>query len=347
MFNQDIRRIGFACKLMWPDQNLPPKQLVDIQSRYTEKTTTAAWMSRQTMAVAYDKMWELIRHNSDAARRLVEYVGRLPPGQRMLRLGSDQLPFYTLAPWNEFYRQADVRTFLERQYRIVGDTARAHDVRLSFHPGQFCCVVSENPDVVTRSIEELEYHTTLATWMGYGQNWQDFKINVHLSGRRGPAGFQAAYDRMSAELRNMLTIENDEFGASLDTVLEVSHLVPIVFDTHHNWINSGTFLTPTDSRFLQVIDSWRGIRPAIHYSVSRDEYIVGVSQETLPDMATLLQKTNKSKLRAHSDGFNHQASNLMALTFYPYADIMCEAKFKNLASQQLANFQESVNHGTT
>jgi len=168
MFDQSIQRIGFACKYMHPDQSLPAKRLKEIQGRLTESVTTNAWMERQTHRVAYDKLWSLIQHNTQAVYNLIQYVSGLPHGQRMVRLGSDQLPFYTLDPWREFYTRSDVRDFLARQYRIAGDLARQHDVRLSMHPGQFCCIVSDNPDVVNRSLEELEYHTDIARWMGYG-----------------------------------------------------------------------------------------------------------------------------------------------------------------------------------
>jgi UV DNA damage endonuclease len=43
-----------------------------------------------------------------------------------------------------------------------------------------------------------------------------------------------------------------------------------------------------------------------------------------------------AKLRAHSDYYWNQAVNSWALTFSPFADIMCESKQKNLASTPLA-----------
>ena len=46
--------------------------------------------------------------------------------------------------------------------------------------------------------------------MGYGRTFQDFKINVHISGRQGPAGIKAVLPRLSQEARNCITIENEE-----------------------------------------------------------------------------------------------------------------------------------------
>ena len=50
----------------------------------------------------------------------------------------------------------------------------------------------------------------MARWMGYGQQFQDFKINVHIGGRHGPSGILATYERLSDVAKNTITIENDE-----------------------------------------------------------------------------------------------------------------------------------------
>lgn len=337
-FDQSVRRVGFACKYLHFDQTLPAKQLKEIQGWLTERVTTDAWMQRQKRDIAYDKMWELIEHNVQAARRLVAYVGGLEPGQRMVRLGSDQLPFYTLQPWADFYKRPDVRDFLARHYAMVGARARELDVRLSMHPGQFTVLASDNPDVVERSIQEMEYHADIARWMGYGSQWQDFKINVHLTGRLGADGIRAIHGRLSPELRNMMTIENDEYSSGLDDIVQLADLVALVFDTHHEWIHSNRFITPDDDRWKRVVDSWRGVRPTMHYSVSRSEYLREVDDRVLPDRDVLREAGYASnKLRAHSDYYSHTASNQMIAQFWPHADIMAESKLKNLASTRLYN----------
>lgn len=339
MFDQSIQRVGFACKYVHPDQSLPAKKLKAITQPLTERVTTNAWMLRQSEDDAYQRMWDIIQHNAQAVYNLIQYVSGLPAGQRMLRLGSDQLPFYTLDPWRSFYARSDVVEFIERAYRRAGDLARERDVRLSMHPGQFTVLASDKDDVVERSIEEMEYHADLARWMGYGVEFQDFKINVHLAGRRGIDGFRAIHNRLSPELRNMMTVENDEYASGLDDIVQLADQYALVFDTHHHWIHSNEFVSPTDDRFQRVIDSWRGVRPVVHYSISRVEYLATVDNDTLPDRDALKALGYASnKLRAHSDYYTHRASNDMIAEFWPYADIMAEAKMKNLASTNLYNY---------
>ncbi len=331
------KRIGFACK--WIDHagqvdGIKPK---DDCKKYNTGTTTISWLNRQDKAVAEEKLWNVMVQNLEATRLLVEKVGSLDENLRMVRISSDLLPAYTEPSWSYFWQRPDVIEYLERNFLTIGDSARASNTRLSFHPGQFTVLASDNPDIVQRSIEEFEYHATMARYMGYGKTFQDFKINVHIAGRAGPEGIRQAYKRLSPEARNTLTIENEEITHGLDTCLELGDLVPIVLDIHHHWCKTGEYISAMDPRVKAVIDSWRGVRPTIHYSVSREDVLVGHNDDTLPDYHGLIAGGHKKqKLRAHSDFYWNKAVNEWALTHNEWADIMCESKGKNLASFKLA-----------
>jgi len=330
------RRIGFACKYMHPDQTQKKKLLEEIQRPLNTRSTTVAWLNRQTKEVAEERLWDIMVHNIKSYYNLIEYVGGLDNDLRMVRLGSDVLPVYTEPTWSYFWRKDDVRAYCEKHFRPVGDLARKLDVRLSMHPGQFTVLASDNPDIVERSIEEFEYHVDVARWMGFGQQYQDFKINVHISGRKGPAGIIDVYPRLSTEARNTITIENDENSWGIEASLELRKHLALVLDIHHHWVKTGEYIRPTDDRFSRIVDSWRGVRPVIHYSVSREDLLVDHDIDTLPDMEKLLEQGyKKQKLRAHSDFMWNRAVNDWALSFRDTADIMVESKAKNLASIKL------------
>ena len=330
-------RIGFACK--WIDHagqvdGIGPK---DDAKKYNTGTTTISWLNRQSKQVAEEKLWDLMRQNIEATRMLVERVSQLDPHLRMVRLSSDILPAYTEPNWSYFWRQPDVVAYAERHFARIGEIARNHNVRLSMHPGQFTVLASDNPDVVNRSIEEFEYHVDMARYMGYGKTFQDFKINVHISGRLGPDGIRSAYTRLSNEARNCITIENEEISYGLDDCLSIGDLVPVVLDIHHHWVREGEYISPTDDRVKRVVDSWRGVRPTLHYSVSREDYLVDHARDRCPAYDALMESGHKKqKLRAHSDFYWNTAVNDWAVQFLGTHDIMCESKAKNLASFELA-----------
>jgi UV DNA damage repair endonuclease len=328
-----IKKIGFACK--WIDHagqvdGIKPK---DDAKKYNTGSTTVAWLNRQSKEVAEQKLYDLMTGNIESVRKLVEKVGTLDENLRMVRLGSDILPVYTQRDWSWFWRTSDIRAYLEREFRTVGDLARERGVRLSFHPGQFTVLASDNPDIVDRSIEEFEYHADMARWMGYGRTFQDFKINVHISGRAGPAGIKAVIPRLSPEARNCITIENDEISWGIDSSLELGNDLALVLDIHHHHIHTGEYIEANDDRVKRIIDSWRGVRPVIHYSVSREDLLVGHPRHERPSLVSLMEQGHKKgKLRAHSDFYWNTAVNEWALSFLDQFDIMAESKAKNLAS---------------
>jgi UV DNA damage repair endonuclease len=331
-----MAKIGFACKWIDHPHQTDGIKATDDAKKYNTGTTTVAWLNRQSRDVAEQKLWDLCEQNIEATRKLVEKVGTLDDELRMVRLSSDILPVYTHELYSDFYKRTDVLALLERGFAKVGVLARDKQVRLSMHPGQFTVLASENPNIVDRSIEEFEYHADMARFMGYGKQFQDFKINVHISGRAGPEGIRQAYQRLSPEARNCITIENEEVSHGLDDCLSISDVVPIVLDIHHHWVREGEYILPEDARVQKVIDSWRGNRPTMHYSISREDVLVNHAVNDRPDMESLLLEGHKKqKLRAHSDFYWNKEVNDWAISFANQFDIMCESKGKNLASMEL------------
>ena len=327
------KRIGFACKWIDHAGQVDGIKATDPAKQYNTGSTTVAWLKRQTRNTAEQKLWDLMKGNIESVRKLVTKVGEQDEHLRMVRISSDILPVYTEFSWKYFWQQPDVRAYAEKAFGQVGDIARRNNVRLSMHPGQFTVLASDNPDIVERSIEEFEYHVDMARWMGFGQRFQDFKINVHISGRQGPAGIKAVLPRLSPEARNCITIENDEVSWGLDASLELAEDLALVLDIHHHWINTGEYIEATDDRIKRVVDSWRGERPVLHYSVSREEHLTDHPVDTLPALHALMESGHKkAKLRAHSNFYWNDAANDWALSFWDQFDIMCESKAKNLAS---------------
>ena len=332
-----LKRIGFCCKWLNDPSECGGMKVNAVDRDLNGRSTTMRWL-REHPAEAEQRQWDIMNHNTSAAVKLIERVATLPANRRMVRLGSEMLQGYTEKDWQAWWQRREIQDHLEKIFAPIGETARRLDVRLSFHPGQFCVLASENEGIVNRSIEEFEYHADMVRWMGYGRTFQDFKINVHISGKRGPAGIKDALRRLSPEARNCITIENDENAWGIDSSLELANDCALVLDIHHHWIRTGEYIQATDHRLDRVIDSWRGVRPALHYSVSREDVLVGHPVDTVPDHALLLESGyKKQKMRAHSDFYWNQPVTDWALSFWDRFDIQCESKGKNLASGQVYN----------
>lgn len=313
-------KLGFACKYLDAQAKQPFPFKITTRTRFLS-------LDREAQARL---LAQLATHNLDNQLRMLEQLAQQPHALRMMRIGSDLLPLYTVPEATAIYTELmpDLLPLLKR----CGEFARANDIRLSFHPGQYSVLASDNDGVVERAIEDVEYHALCAVAMGYGRQFQDFKINIHMNGKKGIEGFRSAFQRLSPEARNMLTVENDEISCSLDDVLLARDLCPVVLDIHHHWVKENQFIQANDSRIPLIIESWRGVRPVLHYSIAQEGLI---SDQGFPDQQDLA--VSKPKLRAHSDYYFNQTLNDWALSFNAF-DIMCEVKMKNLAVDRLYHF---------
>ncbi|WP_273861899.1 UV DNA damage repair endonuclease UvsE [Pseudomonas sp. LA5] len=324
-------RIGFACMYRHPERSLSLKALEQVERAFNTRTTTLRWLGSVERAAAEAKLLDVVTHNLDAQLRFVEHVADLPDNLRMLRLSSDLLPFYSHAEFAYFYRSQELQALLEDRFGRLGELARRRDVRLSLHPGQFCVLGSDRPEVVENSLKEFEYHADMIRLMGYGQKFQDFKCNVHIAGRLGVPGIRAIWPRLSSEARNCITFENDEKTYGVDDCLQLADLAPVVLDIHHCWIHEEAYIDPWEPRVARIIDSWRGVRPAMHYSQPPEALMeMGVSPSERIDIRFLLQQISKRLLYAHSDMMWNDWCNRYACQFLDRFDIMFEAKHKNV-----------------
>ena len=338
------QRIGFCCKML-PEQTFSTKKDAQVWlDQHNCKSTTVAYLDKLTRTAAIDKICQIIQHNQQALAQQFRTLGTWPQALRMVRVGSEILPVRTFARYRDVYDEPVVRKTLEG-FAAVGNLARANDIRLSSHPGQFTIITSDSPDVVDRAIEDLEYHAEIFRLMGYDSTDQRQEINIHGGPQRGDMveRFRAGVRRLSAEARQWLSVENDEFSHGLDDILPLADTVKIVVDINHHWIKEGVYLLPDDPRMQTVIASWRGARPEIHVAYPHEDVLPGHDPHTLPDMALLEAKNIKrAKLRAHSDQSWNTAIGKYALTFWPLADLCVEAKHKNLASKNLYNLSTKL-----
>ena len=293
--------IGFACKFCDED-----KQKV---KEYNITTTTQKFLKSND---PHQKIKSLLNHNHLATLNLLNYVAHLPNDLRMVRLSSDLLPFFSHHEFGKIYQQSDIENLTKTFLKQVGNFSTKHNIKLSFHPGQFTALSSHRIDVIQSSIAECNYHAFMCLNMGFS-SFNDIKINVHVSGKRGIEGFKETLKEIPQETKNFMTVENTENKYNLDEVLELSDDLPIVFDIHHEFCNSGKYINRKDKRISKVIKSWKGFRPSMHLSNSRGD-------------------KNKNELRSHSDFIYNDHSKKIMFDYLSDFDIMIEAKKKNLAS---------------
>lgn len=303
--------------------------------------TTLTRLRTMTQSEQYEKIAGITQINIDTLWRQLKWISEQPASTRLFRVGSGFLPASTLPEFDFVLKDPSFLSTLERGLSGIRAFADSNGIRLCTHPGQFTNLCSDNTDVVKRSIEDLEYHADLARFMGYGDTWHSsgFAINIHANHRQDPGLVQIRRliaNNLSKEARNLITLENDEFGCSVDQFVACKAYedVALVLDIHHHWVQSqGEYILPTDPRAVLYRESWRGMRPLGHYSLPQPEVMPNHSLTTPPDFATLALK--QTKVRSHSDLCWNEGNNDWALGHLAFMDIEVEAKLKNLAQRQL------------
>lgn len=242
----------------------------------------------------------------------------------LYRMSSEIFPF---ASHPDYYKEYDFEQFREK-LKLIGSLARDYKQTLTFHPGQYNQLTSHRPDVVEKSIIDIDIHAKILDLMECGG---DSIIVIHGGSKRDGKDVSLNrlgenFKRLSSSSQRRLVLENCEMAYSIQDLLPVSQLlnVPIVIDYHHHNINPGT-IKNNDELFAiteLVIDVWRtrGITPLFHLSESRP----GI---TLSDSITAR--------RAHSDYVQNLPDVLIKTLKTHRINLDIEAKMKEQAVLQL------------
>lgn len=197
------------------------------------RTTTATALARLDRAAQLAKLAELARANALALQAAVQCCHDLGIG--CFRVNSQVLPAKTHPTVGYQMDELPDADALISAFKQAGQLARRHDVRLAFHPDQFVVLNSAKPDVVDRSLAELEYQAEVAGWISADV------INIHAGGAYGdkPAALAALrrnLNRLSTAARERLTLENDDRVFAPADLLPVclAEGIPLVYDVHHH-----------------------------------------------------------------------------------------------------------------
>jgi UV DNA damage endonuclease len=228
-------------------------------------------------------------------------------GIKLYRMSSDMFPWSSEYNFNDLPDINKIRNLLSG----LGNLVSQYGHRLSFHPGPFNVLASPNPNVVRKTISELNKHSEIMDMIGLPVSPYS-KINIHVGGAYGNK--QEALKRwvdnfqlLDENTKKRLTIENDD-KPNMFTVKDLLYIhentkIPIVFDYHHhNCHNDG--MSVEDALKLAVATWPSDITPAVHISEPRDE----------------------QNFRAHHDYIQNEVNT------YGYdLDLMFEAKAKELS----------------
>jgi len=195
-----------------------------------------------------------------------------------------------------------------KDFKACGEFARNNDVRTTFHPDQFIVLSSPNPDVLERSIADLEYHAKVAEWVNADV------INIHAGGVYGDKKaalmrLLRAIEILSDAVRSRLTLENDDRSYSPEDLIATCNAlkVPMVYDVHHHRClqDNLTIEQATD----MAVNTW--------------------NREPLFHISSPINGWQSNDIRKHHDYIN--MNDFPAIWFSKNVTVEVEAKAKEIA----------------
>lgn len=295
-----MNRIGYCCIPLGCNQNKPKKEHILVNRGMVKRTFDSKGLPYVS---------ELIILNLKDTLKVIDY--NIKNDILIYRLSSDSFP------WMSEYNFSDLPNFnlIKKLLKEIGDKAKSVGMRLSYHPGPFNVLASENQSVVDKTIIELNKHAELMDMIGLDQSHY-YPINIHINTTK-PTREEAAerfverFSLLSESCRKRLTLENDDspnqYSVKIlyDLVYSKTN-IPIVFDQHH--FNYGPQDQTMEEALKLAHSTWGDIKPMTHMS----------SPKTLED--------NSGKQTAHAD-YIYEEIKTYGLEF----DTEIEAKAKDLA----------------
>ncbi|MCA9037967.1 MAG: UV DNA damage repair endonuclease UvsE [Planctomycetaceae bacterium] len=241
------------------------------------RNTTVKAVKAMNRDLALEKLSGLCLHNADALQKSLHFCAE--NGIGCFRINSQILPVKTHSECGYDISELPDGNEIIRRFQACGEFAGTNDIRLSFHPDQFVVLNSPRPDVVDRSLSELEYQAEVAEWVGADV------LNIHGGGAYGNKSealgrFAECLNRLTDRARTRLTVENDDTTYTPADLLPLCRAegIPLVYDVHHHrCLQDGLTVEVATEEAVATwnrepmfhlsspMDGWNGPKPERHH----------------------------------------------------------------------------------
>lgn len=252
-------RIGYCCISLGINEGVSKKNEIVVNRGMVKKT----FLSKGLNYVS-----ELIVDNLKDTLKILDY--NIKNNIKIYRMSSDSFPWMTEYKFQELPQFEKIKSLLVQ----IGDKVKQNDLRVSYHPGPFNVLGSENQSVVDKTIDELNKHSELMDFMCLEQSTY-YPINIHINTTK-PSREESAkrfcnnFLLLSDSCKKRLTVENDDKLSQysvkmLHDLVYTKIGIPIVFDQLHYKLGPQD-LTMEESLKL-ALSTWK-TKPLTHMASS-------------------------------------------------------------------------------
>lgn len=244
----ELQKIGFKGSTMTKTRflSMDRKSAIDIVSK---RTLNNLKVTKQTLKYCASKNWNY-------------------------RISSGLMPLETLPEANLSYDVLPDKDAIYDEFKQCSEIIKSNNMRCSTHPDQFTVPASAKPNVVAKSIIELNAHGLAMDLFGLPQSY-NAPINIHMNCYKGEdiktiaTRFIAVYNNLNNNVKSRLVLENEDKPNSWNTKQLYTYIyeeagIPITYDSLHYRNNTGG-LTEYESYNLAK-STWGSYIPLFHFS---------------------------------------------------------------------------------
>ena len=251
----------------------------------------------------FNKLDQVIKSNLKDLLEILKY--NIKNSIHFFRISSKLIPLATKADVHFNYYNK-----YQKYYNNISKIINDNNLRVDFHPDEFCVLNSTRKEVIKSSISILKYHYKLLKYLKIKNKLLILHIGSNTFGKENSIKrFINNFNKLPNYLKEVIVIENDDKVFNIIDCINISKQIncPIVFDYHHYKCNNNG--ERIEDFFPIVLKSWQNKTPKIHFSSSKSNL--------------------KKEFRSHNDYIdsNNFIDFLNKISIYNTdIDIMIEAK---------------------
>ena len=267
---------------------------------------TLSYTQFLTEVNASEKLDKLITTNLESLEKIIDY--NIKNNIHFYRMSSALIP---LATKKEV--EFDYIDKYQELYTRIGDKINQYNLRVDFHPDEYCVINSVKKEVLDNTLEILKYHYFILNALNIENKILIVHIGSNVFGKeKSLKRFEKEFYKLPLEIRKCIAIENDDKIFNIKDTLELCEKLncPFVLDYHHHICNNDNI--NLNDYIVRIFNTWKDINPKIHFSSPKNK--------------------TKKEIRSHNDYINSSDFILFLeqIKHLPYdIDIMLEAKAKD------------------
>ena len=211
-----------------------------------------------------DKLDSVIKSNFESLEKILKY--NITNDITFFRMTSELIP---LANHPDVHY--DFINQYKDYYKKIGNIIKENNLRLDMHPSAYTVLNSINEDVVSSTINILEFYQKMYKCMDIKS-----KVVLHVGSKVG--GKRASikrfidnFNKLDKEVQKLIVVENDDKSFNIRNVLSLCEKlnIPMVLDYHHFKVNKNN--EKIEDYIERIFNTWKDETPKIHFSSPKDK----------------------------------------------------------------------------